>query len=113
MPTRTDVPFTSQIFDLDRPWLGLYSKDAVAAQRRWIGGGEELFSNTKFIITGVSGLNDDLNVARIPRFCGSCHDTPMAGDHSVKAPLYIGVGGADSPPVLDISGPPVFTLTCT
>lgn len=111
----TGAPFTSQIFDLYRPWLGLYSKDPVAAQRRSIARGEELFNNTKIIITGVSGLNDDLNVARIPGFCGTCHDTPKVGNHSVKAPLDIGVGdaGTKSPPVLDISGLPVFTLTCT
>jgi cytochrome c peroxidase len=37
------------------------------------------------------------------------------GDHSVKAPLNIGVAnaGANSPPALDISGLPVFTLKCT
>ncbi len=111
----TGAPFTSQIFDLYRPWLGLYSKDPVAAQRRSIERGEELFNNTTFNIKGVSGLNDDLNVASIPGFCGTCHDTPQVGDHSVKAPLDIGVGdaGANKPPVLDISGLPVFTLTCT
>ncbi len=109
------APFTSQIFDLYRPWLGLYSKDRVAAQRRSIARGEELFNNTNINITGVSGLNDDLNVASIPGFCGTCHDTPKVGNHSVKAPLDIGVGdaGTKSPPVLDISGLPVFTLTCT
>ena len=111
----TGAPFTSQIFDLYRPWLGLYSKGTVVAQRRSIARGEELFNNTKINITGVSGLNDDLNVTSIPGFCGTCHDTPKVGDHSVKAPLDIGVGdaGANSPPVLDISGLPVFTLTCT
>ncbi len=46
---------------------------------------------------------------------GTCHDTPNAGDHSVKAPLNIGIAdaGAKAPPGLDISGLPVFTLTCT
>jgi cytochrome c peroxidase len=50
----------------------------------------------------------------IPGFCGTCHDTPNAGNHSVKAPLDIGVAdaGKDTPPDLDISGLPVFTLTC-
>src|SRR5262249_57893678 len=66
-------------------------------------------------ITGVWGLNDDLTVASIPGFCGTCHDTPNVGNHSVKAPLDIGVpdAGANAPPILDISGLPVFTLTCT
>jgi cytochrome c peroxidase len=50
----------------------------------------------------------------IPGFCGTCHDTPNAGNHSVKAPLDIGVAdaGKDAPPDWDISGLPVFTLTC-
>jgi len=56
-----------------------------------------------------------LNQPSIAGFCGTCHDTPFAGNHSVKAPLNIGVAGAgsDSPAALDISGLPVFTLWCT
>jgi cytochrome c peroxidase len=48
-------------------------------------------------------------------FCGTCHDAPNARNHSVKAPLNIGVtdAGALAPPVLDISGLPVFTVLCT
>src|SRR3954447_23646583 len=85
------------------------------AQRQSIARGEELFNTTRINITGVSGLNDDLNVTSIPGSCGTCHDAPNVGDHSVKAPLNIRVAdaGADSPPVLDIAGLPVFTLTCT
>jgi cytochrome c peroxidase len=47
-------------------------------------------------------------------FCGTCHDTPNVGNHSVKAPLNIGVAdaGAKSPPGLNISGLPVFKLEC-
>ena len=50
----------------------------------------------------------------IPGFCGTCHDGPNVGDHSVKAPLNIGVTVAvPPPPDLDISGlPRVFTLNC-
>jgi cytochrome c peroxidase len=110
-----NLPFTSQIFDLYRPWLGLHGNGAVIAQRQSVARGEELFNTTRINITGVSGLNDDLNVGSIPGFCGTCHDAPNVGDHSVKAPLNIRVAdaGADSPPVLDITGLPVFTLTCT
>ena len=109
----TGAAFTSQIFDLYRPWLAP-SRGDVAAMRQSIARGEEVFNNTKINITGVSGLNDDLNVASIPGFCGTCHDTPNVGNHSVKAPLDIGIpdAGTNAPPVLDISGLPVFTLTC-
>ena len=108
------TPFTSQIFDLYRPWLGLHGHEDTA-KRQSIARGEEVFNNTNINITGVSGLNDDLGVASIPGFCGTCHDTPNVGNHSVKAPLDIGIpdAGANKPPVLDISGLPVFTLTCT
>jgi cytochrome c peroxidase len=106
----THAPFTSQIFDLYRPWL---APDLDAANQS-IARGEEVFNNTAINITGVSGLNDDLNLASIPGFCGTCHDTPNVGNHSVKAPLDIGIpdAGPKAPPLLDISGLPVFTLTC-
>jgi cytochrome c peroxidase len=142
------IPFTSQIFDLYRPWLsagerheyrdhGLPMANAdklfktinatddwqhndnersmVSEHRRSVAHGEELFNNTKINITGVSGLNDDLNIPSIAGFCGTCHDTPNIGNHSVKAPLDIGIpdAGDKAPPVVDISGLPVFTLTCT
>jgi cytochrome c peroxidase len=108
------TPFTSQIFDLYRPWLGLTAGNYFA-QRQSIARGEEVFNNTNINITGVSGLNDDLNISSIPGFCGTCHDTPNVGNHSFKAPLDIGIpdAGVKAPPALDISGLPVFTLTCT
>src|SRR5262249_11152501 len=83
--------------------------------RKSIARGEELFNTTKINITGVSGLNDDLGMPSIPGFCGTCHDTPNIGNHSVSAPLDIGIAdaGPNAPPALDISGLPVFTLTCT
>ena len=60
-------------------------------------------------------MNDALNRPIIPGFCGTCHDTPNVGNHSVKAPLNIGVAnaGTGSPPALDIDGLPVFTIWCT
>ena len=41
-------------------------------------------------------------------------NSPNIGHHSVKAPLDIGVpdAGEKAPPVLDIAGLPVFTITC-
>jgi hypothetical protein len=91
--------------------------------RKSIARSEEVFKTTKINITGVSGLNDDLNLPSIPGFCGTCHDTPNVGNHSVSAPLDIGIADAaglnNHPPAppglefLDISGLPRFTLTCT
>ncbi len=111
----TGAPFDPAIFDLYRPWLGLEGRSRVTLDRESIARGEDVFNNTSFNITGVTGLNDALNMPSISGFCGTCHDTPDVGDHSVKAPLNIGVAnaGANAPPALDISGLPVFTLKCT
>ncbi len=110
----TGLPFDPNIFDLYKPWLGLKSDGEEAQYRLSVARGEEVFNTTKINITGVAGLNDVLNLPSIAGFCGTCHDTPNVGNHSVKAPLNIGVAnaGADSPPALDISRLPVFTLQC-
>jgi hypothetical protein len=86
-----------------------------AADRASVARGEALFNETPIAITGVTGLNDALGQDTFSGFCGTCHDTPNVGNHSVAAPLNIGVAnaGADRPPGLDISGLPVFTLLCT
>jgi cytochrome c peroxidase len=108
------TPFTSAIFDLYQAWRNIGGFGDEAAYRRSVARGEDLFNNTPIDITGVAGLNDVLNQPNIPGFCGTCHDTPDVGNHSVKAPLNIGVAnaGAGAPPALDISGLPVFTLQC-
>jgi cytochrome c peroxidase len=76
--------------------------------------GQAIFNTKPITIAGVAGLNDALGQPSIAGFCGTCHDTPNGGNHSVKAPLNIGVAGAgpDAPPVLDISGLPVFEIQC-
>src|SRR5262245_40783315 len=92
-----------------------HGRSMVNEHRRSVARGEELFNKTRINITGVSGLNDELKVDSIPGFCTICHDSPNVGNHSVKAPLNIGVpdAGDKKPPALDISGLPVFTLKCT
>jgi len=110
----TGLPFDPNIFDLYKPWLGLKSDSDEAQYRLSVARGEEVFNTTKINITGVAGLNDVLNLPSIAGFCGTCHDTPNVGNHSVKAPLNIGIAnaGPNSPPALDISELPVFTLQC-
>jgi hypothetical protein len=109
------TPFTSDIFDIYKPWLSTPGHGDTPRMRASIARGEEVFNNTNINITGVGGLNDVLNQPTIKGFCGTCHDTPNVGDHSVKAPLDIGIAGAGSgaPPALDVSRLPVFTITCT
>ncbi len=107
------LAFDPDIFDLYKPWLGLAGNDALTQFRESVGRGEEVF-NTPINITGVAGINDVLNQPVVSGSCGTCHDTPNVGDHSVKAPLDIGIAdaGSKAPPALDISGLPIFTLQC-
>ncbi|MGH6794359.1 MAG: hypothetical protein ACREDH_03975 [Methylocella sp.] len=111
----TGAPFDSNIFDLYKYWQSLRGDGDETEARKSVARGEVVFNTIPIKITGVAGINDVLGVTTFNGFCGTCHDTPNAGDHSVKAPLDIGIAdaGANSPPVLDISGLPVFTLTCT
>ncbi len=111
----TGAPFTPDVFGLYDAWSSLGGDSPKTAAREAIARGEQVFNTAKINITGVAGLNDVLKQPSIAGFCGTCHDTPFAGDHSVKAPLNIGIAnaGANSPPALDISGLPVFTLWCT
>jgi cytochrome c peroxidase len=56
--------------------------------------------------TSPAWLNDVLKVETISGFCGTCHDTPDVGNHSVKLPINIGIanGGPNNDnPVLDIA----------
>jgi len=110
------IPFTSQIFNLYQAWAGAANDGRAAIQR-----GEAVFNTKPIAITGVSGINDTLGVQTLNGFCGTCHDSPNVGNHSVKLPLNIGVGnagpfnattGTGAVPVLDIADLPVFTVTC-
>ncbi|HUK06783.1 MAG TPA: hypothetical protein VLX09_02850 [Stellaceae bacterium] len=106
--------FSPDIFNIYDPWTNIAGSDAVAVDREAVARGQALFNDTPINITGVAGLNDVLKTPSIPGFCGTCHDTPNVGDHSVKAPLNIGIGnaGSNAPPALDISDLPVFTVQC-
>jgi hypothetical protein len=110
----TEEPFTPEIFSLYAAWSSLHGHSPAVSAREAIARGEQVFNTTKINITGVAGLNDALNQPSINGFCGTCHDAFAAGDHSVKAPLNIGItsAGTNSPPALDITGLPVFTIWC-
>ena len=111
----TNAQFTPNIFNLFQAWTSLSGTGGVNQNRLAVARGETIFNSTQINITGVVGLNDVLGQQSIPGFCGTCHDTPNVGNHSVKAPLNIGIAnaGPNSPPALDISGLPVFMLSCT
>jgi hypothetical protein len=103
------TPFTPVIFKLFDAWANPQSGYTGQDERRAsIARGQTLFNSKPINIIGVAGLNDDLNLASIPGTCGTCHDSPNMGNHSVSAPLNIGVGDVNSP--LDVSDLPVITL---
>lgn len=97
------APFSPAIFHLFDQW----SKSA-SPRRASIARGEQIFNSKPIRITGVAGLNDDLNLPVINGTCGTCHDSTDAGNHSLSVPLNIGVGDVSSP--LDVSYLPVITL---
>lgn len=97
------ISFTSEIFTLFRNWVSSWS-----ARRESIARGEQIFNSKPINITGVAGLNDELNLVSIPGTCGTCHDSPNAGNHSLSVPLNVGVSDVDNP--LDVGYLPVFTL---
>jgi cytochrome c peroxidase len=106
------TPFTPVIFNLFDAWTNLTSNrgddQRYDSRRASIARGQALFNSKPINITGVAGLNDDLNVASIQGTCGTCHDSPNVGNHSVSAPLNIGVGDVNSP--LNVAYLPVITL---
>ena len=107
------TPFKPAIFNLFDPWTNQHESSTnfgvhVGKRRDSIARGEALFNSKPINITGVAGLNDELNIAVIPGTCGTCHDSPNVGNHSLAVALNIGVGDLDSS--LDVSYLPVFTL---
>jgi hypothetical protein len=97
------TPFNPAIFNLFAAWTNSRSAANASVAR-----GEVLFNTKPITITGVAGVNDTLGAASLTGTCGTCHDSPNVGNHSVSLPLNIGVGDLTSP--LDVSYLPVFTL---
>src|SRR5262245_52362649 len=99
------------LFDLYSAWsdrrrsYGRHHEGSGAA-RAAMARGEAIFNSRRIDITGVGGLNDELGVAHIAGSCTRCHDTPRAGNHSLPAPLNIGLVDA-SRRTLDL---PLYTL---
>ena len=107
----TGRPFDSTAMTLYDAWASQNPPVAGReAARAAIARGQEIFNHKPITIAGVSGLNDDLGMDRIPGTCTTCHDAPNAGDHSVPAPLRIGTDLPQPVGGLDVSRLPVYTL---
>lgn len=103
--------FTSTVFTIYDGWTNKQG-GGQNRDRRAVARGEALFNTRLINISGVSGLNDEAafgNPANVPGTCTTCHDTPNSGNHSVVAPLNIGLVDA-SRRTPDM---PLYTFRCT
>jgi hypothetical protein len=107
------TPFVADVFHLYDPWANLKGNDPVSEFRKSVARGQTVFNTKPITITGVTGINDVLGQPSFAGNCATCHDTPNIGNHSVKAPLDIGITDATPVAPLDASGLPVFAVTCT
>jgi cytochrome c peroxidase len=107
----TGAPFDPRAFTAFNPWHSAGAGDTPSEARRAIARGQEIFNTRPIVLSGVGGLNMQTftnGVTPPESFVGTCticHDTPNAGNHSVKAPLDIGLTDPAIAPYL-----PVYTL---
>src|SRR5262249_34324421 len=107
----TGAAFDPHVFSIFDAWRSLDGHDVPTGARLAIARGEQVFNSKPIVISGVGGLNNHTfpnNVtppASLTGTCTTCHDTPNAGNHSVKAPLNIGLADPAQAPYL-----PVYTL---
>jgi hypothetical protein len=107
------APFEAKAFTLFDAWMTVpqQADTRVAEGRRAIARGQALFNSKPIELSGVSGLNGETfaNGVTLPASfsgtCTVCHDAPNVGNHSVKAPLDIGLTSPAVAPYL-----PVYTL---
>jgi hypothetical protein len=90
--SQTHAAFTPVVFDLFDRWARAKGHNDDA--RRSVARGQALFNTKAITISGVSGINDE-PVFGSPKAlvgtCTTCHNTPNGGNHSVVAPLNIGL----------------------
>ena len=88
----THAKFNPIVFNIFDKWTHVKGYDAEARQQ--IARGQALFNTKKISISGVSGINDEPAFkapVKLVGTCTTCHDTPNGGNHSVVAPLNIGL----------------------
>jgi cytochrome c peroxidase len=88
----TGAEFTSVVFNIFDRWTNARGRHEYA--REQIARGQKLFNTKAINITGVSGINDEAafgTPAKLVGTCTTCHNTPTGGNHSVVAPLNIGL----------------------
>jgi hypothetical protein len=87
--------FSPTIFTLYSGWAngnGSNPSSTSYQASEKIAAGEQIFNSFPVKITGVRGLNDNPALGSPAEFtgnCGTCHDTPNVGNHSLPLPLDI------------------------
>lgn len=106
--SQTHDPFNPIVFNIYDAWKVLSGKGTNEA-RAAVARGEELFNTKLIAIRDVSGINDEDAFGKptvVNGTCTTCHDTPNSGNHSVVAPLNIGLGD----PSRRTADMPLYTL---
>ena len=109
----TGAAFDPNAFNLFNAWAAVNlshddTDDPARRARLAVARGQALFNTREFTISGVAGLNGQTfsNGVTVPDSftgtCTICHDAPNAGDHSIKAPLNIGVADPARAPYLPV-----------
>src|SRR5256714_6761016 len=110
----TGALFDPQAFSMFPAWLTIDSgPDKRLAYRQSIARGEALFNTKAIAITDTAGVNDVLHQTVVMGTCTTCHDSPNVGNHSLSAPLNIGITASQPSAPLDVQGLPVFIVRCT
>jgi cytochrome c peroxidase len=104
-PVTSDGPFTPVVFNPYDAWNGATGGGTDGA-RASVARGQAIFNTRPISISAVGGLNDVISDP-LNGTCTTCHDTPNVGDHSLAAPLNIGISdGSRRTPDM-----PLYTLT--
>lgn len=94
------APFDPRVFTIFNAWTKVKkdeSRDPYTSARQAIARGQAIFNTRPMTLSGIPGLNGQTfpNGVTLPESfegtCTTCHDSPNAGSHSVKAPLNIGL----------------------
>ena len=97
---QTHAAFTPNVFNIFDAWRDLRGGGSTNEARRAVARGQATFNSKTFTISGVAGLNFDspFDPGLIPPSfqgtCTTCHDAPNSGNHSIVAPLNIGLADA-------------------
>ncbi|MCB1986041.1 MAG: hypothetical protein H6936_01465 [Burkholderiales bacterium] len=101
---RTRESFSPEVMSLYNSWdrysirktknNRIKEKNRRNKARAAIARGQALFNTKPIQISGVKGINDDLDIDILPGTCTTCHNTPNSGNHSIPMPLDIGISDA-------------------